>query len=598
MSNRLTNIIAALLLIFVFVVAVFSMRGDSVTMDEVAHLPAGYSYLTQKDMRLNPEHPPLLKDLAAFPLLFIKGINFPSEIKDWREDVNSQWGFGFHFLYGTGNPVDKMIFWARIPMILILLLLGLYIFKWARELFGNLAALLALFFFSFSPAFLAHGRLVTTDVGAATGIFIATYYFIKALRDSSGKNIILAGIAFGLAELCKFSAILLIPFFIFLAFIWWLCGNSGIIRSGKLLPTLKVLVLVFVIGYLLLWPVYLYHTWNYPQDRQIRDIQFLLSSFQYPAVSKVVVQMANISILRPYAQYALGLVMVFQRATGGNTTYFLGEVSAAGWRNYFPVVYAIKEPLAFHVLTIIALLYVAWLIKKPFWRNIFGRIIGWIKSHFPEFAMLIFIGIYWVTSISSDLNIGVRHLLPFFPFAMILVAAMISQILKPPFLKIKYIILGLLLFWQAFSVVKIYPHFLAYFNETAGGPDKGYIYTVDSNLDWGQDLKRLNKWVEENNIDKIYVEYFGGGDTKYYLKEKFAPWRGTLPEKNFPKGNYLAVSATFLQGGRGLPVPGFNQSWGYYLWLDKYRPVTKIGYSIFVYYIPSDGEEYPQRDID
>jgi len=149
MTNRTTNIIAVILLIFVFFISVFSMKDDSVTMDEMAHLPAGYSYLTQKDMRLNPEHPPLIKDLAAIPLLFIKGINFPSEIKDWKEDINGQWGFGFNFLYNSGNPTDKMIFWGRLPMILILVLLGFYIFKWAKELFGNKVALLSLFLFSF-----------------------------------------------------------------------------------------------------------------------------------------------------------------------------------------------------------------------------------------------------------------------------------------------------------------------------------------------------------------------------------------------------------------------------------------------------------------
>ena len=167
MSNRKTNpeyyksfgfkygasIIAALLLIFVFFAAIFSMKDDSLTMDEMAHLPAGFSYLTQKDMRLNPEHPPLIKDLAAIPLLFIKNIKFPSEIDAWQKDINGQWDFGFRFLYETGNPADKMIFWGRIPMILILILLGFYIFKWTKELYGNRAALIALFLFSFSPTF-------------------------------------------------------------------------------------------------------------------------------------------------------------------------------------------------------------------------------------------------------------------------------------------------------------------------------------------------------------------------------------------------------------------------------------------------------------
>jgi hypothetical protein len=146
--------------------------------------------------------------------------------------------------------------------------------------------------------------------------------------------------------------------------------------------------------------------------------------------------------------------------------------------------------------------------------------------------------------------------------------------------------LGILILWQAISVIKIYPHFLAYFNEIAGGPDRGYIYTVDSNLDWGQDLKRLKEWVEENKIEKIYVDYFGGGDSKYYLKEKFEPWWGTKNPKELPSGSYLAVSASLIQGGRGMPVPGFSQSWGYYRWLYQYEPpIAKIGYSIFIYHI-------------
>jgi len=579
MSNRLTNIIAAGLLVFVFLMAVFSMKDDSLTMDEVAHLPAGYSYLSQKDMRLNPEHPPLLKDLAAIPLLFIKDINFPSEIKDWKEDINGQWGFGFNFLYHSGNPADQMIFWGRIPMILILILLGFYIFKWAKELFGNKVALLALFLFSFSPTFLAHGRLVTTDVGAAFGVVFASYYFIKSLQNPTKRNIILAGISFGLAELCKFSVILLVPFFAILTLVWW------IVKLEAWKKALKIFILVLIIGFILIGVVYQYHVWNYPPERQARDTEFLLGSTPYPIVRNILIWASTKPILRPFAEYFLGLTLVLQRAVGGHTTYFLGEVSAAGWKNYFPIVYLIKEPLVFHILTLIALLYAAWLIKRPFWINTFPRIKDWIKSHFPEFAMILFIILYWAVSLKSNLNIGVRHLLPVFPFTILLVSAATISWLKQPYLKLKWAIFGILILWQAISVISIYPHFLAYFNELAGGPNNGYIYTVNSNLDWGQDLKRLKKWVNENKIDKIYVDYFGGSDAKYYLKEKYLPWWGTRDPAEFPRGNYLAVSASFLQGGRGEPAPGFNQPWGYYRWLDKYQPIAKIGYSIFIYYI-------------
>ena len=596
MPNRLTYIIATGLLVFVFLVAIFSIKDDSLTSDELVHLPAGYSYLTQKDMRLNPEHPPLIKDLAAIPLLFIRDIKFPSEIKAWQENVNDQWEFGSYFLYRTGNPADKMIFWGRIPMILILVLLGFYIFKWTKELFGpegkpsasygasNKAALLALFLFSFSPTFLAHGRLVTTDVGAAAGVFIATYYFIKVLQNPSKKNIIFAGISFGLAELCKFSVILLVPLFIFLALVWRL------IKLGNLKQVFKILISVFVIGYLLIGLVYQYHVWNYPPEKQAQDTKSILAS-DNEFLSNLTIWMADKPVLRPIAHYLLGLIMAFQRTGGGDTTYFLGEISGAGWKTYFPVVYSIKEPLAFHILTLIALLYAAWLIKKPFWVNTFQRTKGWIKNHFPEFAMLSFIVLYWAVSLYSNLNIGVRHLLPAFPFTFVLVSGTISNLLNrlicrgPTSANLAWGFFLILIFWQAISVLSIYPHFLAYANEIAGGPNNLYIYTVDSNLDWGQDLKRLKKWADLNKIDKIYVDYFGGGDAKYYLGEKFVPWNGTKNSKEFPKGNYLAVSATFLQGGRGEPVPGFNQSYGHYRWLYKYEPIAKIGYSIFVYYI-------------
>ncbi|MBI2038471.1 MAG: glycosyltransferase family 39 protein, partial [Candidatus Nealsonbacteria bacterium] len=450
MSHRLTNIIAAGLLIFVFFIFFFSMKDDSLTMDELAHLPAGYSYLTQKDMRLNPEHPPLIKDLAAIPLLFIPNINFPSEIKAWEDDVNSQWDFGNAFIFHSGNPAEKMIFWGRIPMILILILLGFYIFKIAKEFFGNKVGLLALFLFSFSPTFLAHGRLVTTDVGAATGALIATYYFIKALSSAGSpqakKSVIKAGVVFGLAELTKFSLILLIPLYIFLALIWWLT------KSRKIIPTLKTLILVFIIGYLALWPVYQYHTWNYPAEKQAQDTKFLLSSFNNRPLADSIIWMADKPILRPYSQYLLGLSIVLQRAVGGNTTYFMGQVSRLGWKTYFPIVYFMKETLVFHILTLIAILYAIWLRKKP---------------SFLVFSLLSFITIYWLFSLKSNLNIGVRHLLPVFPFTFVLVSAGIIKLLKEPYLKIRYVILSGLIVWQIISVISVYPSFLAYFNEAA-----------------------------------------------------------------------------------------------------------------------------------
>jgi len=118
LSNKTTNILAAAMLATMVVLTFGAMIGDSLTMDEKAHLPAGYSYVTQKDMRLNPEHPPLVKDMAGIPLLFIKNIHFPYDSPAWTSQVNSQWDFGEALLFNSNNPADEMIFWGRLPMII------------------------------------------------------------------------------------------------------------------------------------------------------------------------------------------------------------------------------------------------------------------------------------------------------------------------------------------------------------------------------------------------------------------------------------------------------------------------------------------------
>lgn len=589
MSNRLTYIIAGILILIMFLLAIFSIIDDSFTFDETAHIAAGYSYLTQKDYRLNPEHPPLIKDLAAIPLLFLE-LNFPKAHPSWIQKGDPVWwlqfDFAHQFLYQADNNPDQILLYSRIPMILLLIFLGWFLFYWTRKLYGNKVALLALFFFSFSPTFLAHGRLVTTDIGATLGVVIATYFWLNFLKEPSKKNIILASLILGISLLLKFSLILLIPFLGIITLIYAWLNKISILKYLGLSILIGLIALIFVI-----WPIYQFHTLNYPAQQQLKDTRFLLHSTSIPkSLIEPLIWMSDKPLLRSIAHYFTGLSLAINRSTTGHTTYFLGEISAAGWKNYFPTVYAIKEPLAFHILTLIALLYLAWLIKKPFWINPFLRLKDWIRNHFTEFAMLCFIVLYWITSLTSHLNIGVRHLLPVFPFTFLLVSAAIIHLLNGLKLGVKryiYIVLGILLLWQAISVISIYPHFLAYFNEMVGGPDKGYIYVVNSNLDWGQDLKRLKKWVDENLPAgrQVYVDYFGGGDVKYYLKEKFAPWWGTRNPAELTKGSYLAVSASFLQGGRAKPAPGFDQPFDYYLWLNQYTPITKIGYSIFVYRI-------------
>jgi len=595
MKKNITNIIAAFLLIIMFFIAFFSQLDDSLTMDEKAHIPAGYSYISQQDMRLNPEHPPLLKDLAGFSALIgskitNQPINFPSNLDSWQKQVNGQWDFGNDFLFNSGNNADSIILWSRLPMILLGLCLGFFIFKWARQLYGNKAGLLALLLFCFSSTFLAHTRYVTTDVGAAAAFFIATYYLIKWLKQPAKKNLIIAGIVYGLAMLTKFSLVLLIPYFIFLTIIYSIANA----KSDYFKILVKNLLLLFIIGLIclmLIWPVYQYHVLNYPAEKQFSDTSYHFKDLNNkPGIgilTNSITWMSDKPILRPYAQYMLGFIMVFRRAAGGNTNFFLGEVSNQAWWNYFPTVYFLKESLAFHLLTIIALLYALYKIKQPFRKKLFSRICLWISNHFTEFAMISFLVLYWTVSIRSNLNIGVRHILPTFPFIYVLISGQIIAWLKFSKTYFKYLIIIILLLWYVLAAVLIYPYYLAYFNEYVGGAKNGYKYVTDSNLDWGQDLKRLADWVEKNNVSSIYLAYFGGASPEYYLNGKLKPWAWWQDHKplDLQQGDFLAISATLLQEGRGQAKPGYTGSTDHYKWLDDQPLIATIGYSIFIYQI-------------
>lgn len=579
MSEKSTNIIAFVLLSIMFISAFSSYQGDSLTMDELSHIPAGYSYLSQRDFRINPEHPPLIKDLAAFPLLFLD-LNFPSEANSWTEDINGQWRYGWELMFNSGNNPDLMIFWARLPMVLILVFLGWFLFWWTKKDFGNKVALLTLTLFSFSPNFLAHGRLVTTDVGATLGILLATYFWIKFLKNPSKKNVILAGLIFGLAMLLKFSVVLIIPLFMIITIVYVLLRRKNILKYIVLSGLIGIIGTIFVI-----LPVYMLHVQNYPPAKQLSDTISLLESSPMKTLRNICVWMADKPIIRALGQYFLGLLMATQRTAFGNTVYFMNMISASGWWYYFPVVYVLKLPLAFHALTIISLLFATYFTKNYFWIDTFNRLKRCIAENFTQFSMVVFLGIYWLTSISGNLNIGVRHILPVFPFTFVLVSLSlitgIEKIKKPAFKKAGLLIIGGLFIWYISSSLLSYPHYLSYFNELAGGTDNGYKYAVDSNYDWGQDLKRLLAWVEENNIEKIKVDYFGGADIDYYLGEKlerFDPRQG-------PQKGWLAISATLLQGGRGNPVPNFNEPVLYYEWLNNYTPIARAGKSIFIYYI-------------
>lgn len=633
-------------------------RTDSAIMDELAHIPAGYGYISRLDYRLNPEHPPLVKALAALPLLLL-GPNFPTQSSAWTTDINGQWAMGAQFLYESGNDANQIVRWARIVPILLTILLVVLIYFWSRELLGNWWSLLPTLLFALSPTLLAHGHYVTTDVGAAFGIIFATYYFLKFLYEPSRRRLVYAGLAFGVAEIAKFSTALLVPYFVLLLSIFYIIGVARDweqTETGKRLRRfalrglryIKAIVFIFVVGYaLIVYPVYFLFTLNQPIQKQAADTQFILTSFAggptpsgQPCHIKrcpadLTIWMSKHEITRPLAQYTLGVLMTLQRSAGGNTGYFLGEVSAAGSHIYFPLVYLMKEPLPVLIMVFVVLLSAIWNALKAIknrGRRLFGYLRDYVEVNFTEFSFLVFITIYWTWSIISPLNIGFRHLLPTLPLIYILTARVwkgwIAKVnVDPAFsglrllfawfknilsASMKYLFLVLLVVWFLAETAFAAPHFLSYLNELGGGIWGGYHYVTDSNYDWGQDLLRLQDFVAAHpEVDKIAVDYFGGGNPQYYLGDASTPLGagtstqlGTGKEVDWwsSRGNpvdqrihWLAVSVNTLQGAiqplangqQRKPEDGYG-------WLTALRPPApglgnvpvpdyRAGTSIFIY---------------
>ena len=216
-KKKLLIILVSLILITQFIFQLVLAKTDSQTTDEGVHLSAGYTYITKHDFRFNPEHPPLVKILAAIPLLILKP-NTPADSEYFDKGSNyyyDNWqenrAYGIDFLYGLRNNADLMLFAARIPMALLTLLLGLLIFIVSSKFWGTKAGLLSLILYTIEPIILAHGHLVTTDIGVALGYLLATYTLWVLMKDPKWRNVIWFGLALGVAELMKFTAIIFVP---------------------------------------------------------------------------------------------------------------------------------------------------------------------------------------------------------------------------------------------------------------------------------------------------------------------------------------------------------------------------------------------------
>lgn len=568
----------------------FSSKGDSNIVDEVAHIPSGFSYITRGDYRLNPEHPPLIKDLAAVPLVMI-GAKFPYVY--WEANnpvVNNQWETGWRFLYQMGNNPDQMNILARIPVMLLSLLFGYLVFLWSKKLYGNKAGVLALTLYAFNTAVIAHSRFVTTDLGVSLMFFInmfALYYYIQ---KPSLKRLIGTGLTFGLVLITKFSAAVCIPtYFLVLMMLFLKPGTvkpqkfleevNGPNRWKRLWAGVVSFVVIGAVGVVAMWIFYFPHTMNMPPQVQVDLINESLPEGGIFASS--LTKMSGNIVTRPIGQYLLGFFMVTSHVEGGHDAFFLGMVSNQGWWYYYPVVLALKTQIGLFVLLVLMAVY--W--KRTNHKDWFTEWYFWTLP-----VALMYLGM------TGKLNLGVRYMLPIYAFAFVYVSkvanvfdwdtvrALWNKKVNPSGKSslLATVLIGLATLWYVLAGILIYPHYLSYYNEFVGGYKNGYKYLTDSNTDWGQDVKRLSEWVDKEGIKVIFVDVFPGSmPAKYYLGNKMIEWhvQNGIP----PKDSYFAVSATFYQNSRLKKDKNGGMD---YAWLDDMTPVANIGGSILIYKMP------------
>ena len=687
---------AGVVLLFgaVFAASVISFsRNASPTYDEVVHLPVGYSYLHWDDYRLNPQHPPLVKELAGLTLLWrqvwpakvdLQKGDFSTRLETdsgsslrraWAmsfEDTDAFYAFGHCFLYGTRpgalphaeanaspvpmppgpeafyNPADVMIFWGRMPILLLGLGLVLLVFLWAREWFGLAGGILSLALFCFDPNFIAHSGQVTTDVGEALFMFGAVYFLWRICRRLEVASVVLFLLFFSLAFVTKFSAILLLPIFgvLGLGRIFspepLLIGAAG--RAKPASPTSKMALFAGLFGaallttYTAIWASYSfrYSAAKKPEAAAKAEAQILRAANPaselsgsaiesrvphrqlgyFPieaavrssaAIKKLLAtsplgRLSNDDIFKIMDEVPLGwdgkLILFAQKhhllpeaylygfayvemKSHLRPSFLFGNYSNTGFRSYFFYVFLLKTPLP--ALLLIATALIVSLLR-------FGK-----RPLVPIF-LLAPAGLYFLAATMSHLNIGIRHLLPIYPFLYVLAGGLVRELdgwRRSARIAAVLAMVGII---AVSSRIVLYPanglkcqtvapHYLAYFNELAGGPANGFKELVDSNLDWGQDLKNLKLWLVAHDIkDPIYLCYFGMADPRYYQIAHYNMPGGFLfePRVGFDvlkPGGLIAISATNLQGVYLSPTD--QDAWRQIL--EHSVLVGTVGYSIFIY---------------
>ena len=545
----------------------------SPTTDEIAYLPAGIWHWTTGRFELASVSPPLVRMVAAIPVLVAQPKTDWSAV-DVAPGHRSAHTVGRAFLAANGTQATwyfTIARWACIPFSW----LGLYIcWRWAGELYGEKAAVLAGVLWCFSPNLLAHGQLVTPDIGLTATVIAATYAFWRWLNNHDWYFAVIAGLALGVAELAKTTAIILFAVYplIWLVDLW--ARRQWPLRTEllQLIFVLAIAILVINFGY------------GYAgSGRKLGDYEF---SSQTLTGSDSRDQIGNrfrdswlgeLPVPLP-ADYVIGIDLQRRDFDVKSRSYLRGEFQEGGWWYYYLYGLVIKVPLGTWLLLALAVVV---RLRDPDASAVYRDDIVLLL---PPLVILI------VVSSQTAFTTHLRYVLAVAPFAFIWVSqAAKAFAARTPKLGA---LVAFAVIWSCMSSLYVYPHSLSYFNEVVGGPRGGHAHLINSNIDWAQDLLYLRKWLDRNPQAKpLGLAFYGGYNPRlagidFELPPSSEP--GT-PTPALPAGWY-AVSVNFLRGHSYRVINGLGETessrpsrWTHFLTRE---PVGMAGYSIYIYHVP------------
>jgi 4-amino-4-deoxy-L-arabinose transferase-like glycosyltransferase len=572
-SGRRTTVLllAGLLLCVVAVQLVKVARLYSANWDEAHHLYDGYMVLTRGDYRSNAEVPPLVKVAAALPLLRLHP-SLPAPTG--TSQAENAFLAGRAFVFGNGG--DRVLFPARIICMVFSLAAAFLIFSAGQSAFGTLAGLCALFLFVFDPNVLAHGALISTDMASAGLLLAGVYAFYRFSRHpgqtwswrSGGKSgwgwLLATGLLAGLAMVAKFTGILIAPMLLLVAVAEGVRQRTATVMGQLLAASLASLAC----AWLVIWLFYGFRYAPAPPGLELSpSLGSYIASLPKQADAAKLGLLARFHLL-PQA-YIWGLADT-KHKEWEFASYFLGRVYRHGRWLYFPLAFLIKSTLPLLIL----------LLLSPFALRRSNRGYGRELIFF-----LVPVGVYFTVITLSHFDIGARHLMPVYPFLYLVAGAAAALLLRRG--RGWAAIVVALLAWQTVTTVRVAPNYMAYGNEAWGGPLQVRRYLSDANVDWGQQLKTVKRYLDQNQISDCWFAYFPDGAVQprdYGISCKRLPtpsglWWFNLPMTVPPRieGTVL-ISESVLDGvesGDGVlnPYDGFREL----------RPAAILADGVYVY---------------